>query len=173
MRRHEAPFKKGDEGPHIQALQIILMLFGVTVPAVIRGVFKVNTELGVKELQREWRLPETGIVDEQFIIELGLRGVDYYKVVKSTKPHAPYYLSKKPVLETGPGVPIKEKWLLSQNRRFKLYDGRIFVVIKAEDGAILVDGENLKPDQKARIRFNRKPFHGLIEEDLAPADTAA
>ena len=95
--------------------------------------------------------------------------MDYYKVARNIEPHAPYYLSKTPADE-GPGVPIKEKWILSPDRRFKLYDSRIFRVIKPEDGAVLVECENPEPHQRAKIKFNRAMFHNLIEEELAPAE---
>lgn len=165
------PLKRGDDAPCVLQLQIALMFFQVkNLPAVLRAHFGANTEDGVKELQRRWELPETGIAGEDFFIAMREHGLEFDLGIKGLKPHAPIYLARKLHLEETVGIPLEQQWILSPGRRFRLRGDRIWQICKVEDGSVEAMTEGDLPDV---IHFNRNAFLREIEEELAPAEPEA
>ena len=54
----------GDSGDNVRILQEKLKILGF-YNAIITGVFELTTEVGVKAFQKEYRLPEIGVVDSE------------------------------------------------------------------------------------------------------------
>lgn len=88
-RRPKLPFGEGEEGAHIRALQRAALLlecqypFGASQHVVLSGRFKDNTTGWVKELQYEFRQPQTGKVDQEFIRALkDEAGIDFWKLLE-------------------------------------------------------------------------------------------
>ena len=90
------PLKKGDNGPHVQVLQGILLALGCNVPTIMRGHFGPVTRCGVEQLQDRLGLEKTGIFDERLHKALEAYGLNLKEFVKLVRSRMPYAVTDLP-----------------------------------------------------------------------------
>ncbi len=94
MPRPRLPISENQEGPHVRATQRICVLLecefsGSIPPVVLSGRFRSTTEMWVKELQKEFGLPQDGKVDQKIIRALDREArIDFWKVLEFIKRRA-------------------------------------------------------------------------------------
>ena len=89
MSRPKLPFGEGEQGLHVRAIQRSAVLLNCEYPlgaahhVVLSGRFKETTAGWVRELQQEFGQPQTGKVDQQFIVALKKEaGIDYWRLLE-------------------------------------------------------------------------------------------
>ena len=103
IRPFEEVLQVGSEGETVEVLQYLLQViarFTPTIPAPpLDGIFGESTAVSVGAFQREWGLPETGIVDQV----TGQRIFDTYRADLSQVPGSVFSSTARPY----PGIPLR------------------------------------------------------------------
>lgn len=105
--------KKGDSGQQVLRLQAALQRMGIALPQYgIDGKFGLETEAAVRQAQRRYSLPATGVVDQALLQRLNIPSSS--GIVQSG--HANSHMMKKTIIA---GIAIGGLFVLVKKFRSK------------------------------------------------------